>query len=600
MSNCSQAQHKKLKKAGDLVTKKDVYVNGYDQKIEAESGWIAVPENRSKSTESIIKIPFFRFKSYSSTPESPVIYLSGGPGNSGIQEGKSQLFWLLKSLRAHSDVILFDQRGTGESLPSLSLDKNFNLPLNETLDSEASDQALRQATTQMAEFLQVNKIDPAAYNTLENAADVNDLIKGLGYEKVSILSDSYGSHLALAVMKYHPELVDRTVLVGANGLDQRWRSPMNIASQIKVVQDFIDADPKLLKIYPQFEETVYQVLEGLEKKPVSVSIEIDGKPEEVLIGRYDLEVIHALSMAATRNVGYIALTYKNASEGNFEGIAEALVETLKRRNIGTIMTYLTSSASGVSRARQQEITSDMKATGHTDAMNYPFNRIDFQTALGSTPLSAEFREDFSSKIPTMLLSGEFDVRTSVKDARSLKKKLTNSRHYIVPLTSHDVLFFPPESVAAISGFLNEGSFPEALDRGGKFVIRTPDTPDNIKKVLGLMEAQGLQVGLDVIKKSHAGSEIIVNPFLVNGVGTSILRADRYEEAYKVFELGMELFPEVWYFHGNAAISLSRIGSKGIKLGKDKSNRTATAFKHYEHAKKLNPYYFSAELEKLKN
>ncbi|MBO3698682.1 alpha/beta hydrolase [Roseivirga sp. E12] len=599
LSNCTQAQHNKVKSIGDITIKEKSFKNVYDQKIDGESGWLAVPENRNKNNNSIVKLPFFRFKSYSENPGSPVIYLSGGPGDSGIEEGKGQLFWLLEGIRSHSDVILFDQRGTGGAIPSLSMSASFELPLDKELDSEASDKALKKTVAQMAEFLQRNQIDPSAYNTLENAADVKDLIKGLGYEKVNILSHSYGTHLALSVMKYHTEIVDKAVLVGINGLDQRWRSPLNFTQQVKVIQSFIDSDPKLSKVFPQFEENVSRVLKRLEKEPVKVSVEVNGKQEEVLVGRYELELIHLLSMSSTSNVRNIALTYQVAAEGHFEGIAEVLVETLKRRQVGTIMTYLTSSASGVSQKRRGKINTDLNATGHTDAMNYPFNRIDFQSALGSTPLPDEFREDFYSNIPTLMVSGELDPRTSVEDANQVEQQLTNSRHFIVPLTSHDVLFFPPKSISAISSFFSTGTFPQAIERGGRFSLRISDTPVHTEKVLEIIKSQGIQVGIDIIKRSHAGNDFIVDPLLINGIGTSILREDRYEEAYKIFQLGIEMFPNVWYLHGNAAIGLSRIGSKGISLRKKETGRMATAYEHYMEAKRLNPYYFSEELEKLK-
>ena len=49
-------------------------------------------------------------------------------------------------------------------------------------------------------------VDLAAYNTVENAADVNDLRLALGYDKMTLVGGSYGSHLALQLMRQFPRI----------------------------------------------------------------------------------------------------------------------------------------------------------------------------------------------------------------------------------------------------------------------------------------------------------------------------------------------------------------------------------------------------------
>ena len=99
------------------------------QKVEAELGIFSVPENRTDAASRNIDLHFVRFKSTNPNPGSPIIYLAGGPGGSGINTAKGGRFELFMALREVADVIAFDQRGTGLSnqIPPCSAKAEFSL-----------------------------------------------------------------------------------------------------------------------------------------------------------------------------------------------------------------------------------------------------------------------------------------------------------------------------------------------------------------------------------------------------------------------------------------------------------------------------------------
>ena len=55
-------------------------------------------------------------------------------------------------------------------------------------------------------------IDVSAYNTAENAADVADLADALALDSYSLYGISYGTRLAMAVMRDHPQNISSVVL----------------------------------------------------------------------------------------------------------------------------------------------------------------------------------------------------------------------------------------------------------------------------------------------------------------------------------------------------------------------------------------------------
>src|SRR5690606_20838751 len=114
------------------------------------------------------------------------------------------LFSYLGDFVEDRDLIVFDQRGTGYSEPTLQCQELIDLTY-ETLDVVLEDEeAFRldlEASTACRDRLVAQGIDLTAFNTQENAADVRDLRLALGYEEWNLLGISYGTRLGLTVLR---------------------------------------------------------------------------------------------------------------------------------------------------------------------------------------------------------------------------------------------------------------------------------------------------------------------------------------------------------------------------------------------------------------
>ena len=73
-------------RAGDLRVEARVYESSTGDTIQGEEGWLAVPENRSASGSRLIEVHFVRLRSPAADQGPPVVFLAGGPGNSGTGE----------------------------------------------------------------------------------------------------------------------------------------------------------------------------------------------------------------------------------------------------------------------------------------------------------------------------------------------------------------------------------------------------------------------------------------------------------------------------------------------------------------------------------
>src|SRR5262249_28816684 len=80
-------------------------------------GYLTVPENRSKPEGRTIRLAVATRKATAPNPKpDPILFLTGGPGGSGLAEGPG----VAKEWHPDRDVVFLDQRGELKSDPFLS------------------------------------------------------------------------------------------------------------------------------------------------------------------------------------------------------------------------------------------------------------------------------------------------------------------------------------------------------------------------------------------------------------------------------------------------------------------------------------------------
>src|SRR4051794_31826077 len=94
-----------------------IYGVGFDLGPEFTCGYLTVPENRKRWDSRTIRLAVATRKATAPNPHpDPILFLTGGPGGSGLAEGPG----VAKDWRPDRDVIFLDQRGEMKSDPFLS------------------------------------------------------------------------------------------------------------------------------------------------------------------------------------------------------------------------------------------------------------------------------------------------------------------------------------------------------------------------------------------------------------------------------------------------------------------------------------------------
>ena len=183
-----------------------------DYPVHAEAhglcGILEVPEDRSNPEGRRIGLRVAIVPATTADPETdPLFVLAGGPGDAGTQFF-AWLPGLFKEVHAKRDIVLMDQRGTGQSnavtLPPL--------PDTTGLSESAADSLL---SAWAAKSLAGIDADPRFYTTSVAADDIDDVRVALGYRAIDLYGTSYGATLAQYYLRQHGENVRVAILDGA-------------------------------------------------------------------------------------------------------------------------------------------------------------------------------------------------------------------------------------------------------------------------------------------------------------------------------------------------------------------------------------------------
>lgn len=405
------------------------------QKVEAERGWLTVPETHFEETANEIRLPIVRFRSTSPNPGPPLLYFAGGPGGSGIGTAKSVRFHLFMKLREACDVIVFDQRGTGAAEPSLIYNERWELPLDKPADFDAWTPLMRDWLKTCVESFADRDIHLKHYNTRENAADVNALREALGVEKIALWGTSYGTHLSMAMLRYYGEHVSRVILTGAEGPDHTLKLPSTTQLHLEKVAELVANNDALSRVIPDFMAMVRTELDKLEAKPAVVRI---GRDKNIVVGRVDLAMYISQSVGRARSIRTLPLDLHRISQGKYGPLARFAL-SIRTEPINSGMSLAMDCASGASVERIDRILKEAQETVLGDTVNFPFDIA--CEGCGIPKLGTAFRDDLRSDVPALFISGELDGRTPIANAEEIRKGFSESYHLIVDGTGHDESLF---------------------------------------------------------------------------------------------------------------------------------------------------------------
>ena len=399
--------------------------------VAAECGFLTVPENRNDPNGRLLDIHVAVIPAQSSISEpDPVFMLAGGPG-----QAASEVYPLFvrafDDLSQNRDIVLVDQRGTGQSNP-LACPALYDLPLNASEeDVRTTIEECRQNLTQTADLTQ--------YVTDIAMQDLDAVRTALGYEQINLLGTSYGSRAALSYMRLFPENVRTVVLnaVTSPELILQLQAPADGQRALELLFARCEADDACRETFPDFATTFNQIVADLgDGQEVTFVHPTTGEQETITIDGDDLMQVVFTLLYSPDLLSLLPLLVENTAQtGDYSPLVAQAVALNGSSGIYQGMFYAVTCSEDAALLNLDE------ATAVRGDSQFPLIAEDFLATCENWPLADiadDFRQPLTSNIPTLLLSGEADPITPPYYADQVAEGLSNSQHIILPGYGHDI------------------------------------------------------------------------------------------------------------------------------------------------------------------
>ncbi len=389
-----------------------------------------------RATDALLSLPFVRVRAKRARGLPPLVVLAGGPGGMAVRAFETYLYPWVDALAEHCDVITFDQRGANGAQPKLT--NPFALDLSRTEPvSRAQFIVQSQANAgRLGEFWREHEVDLAAFNTIESAHDVNDLRQALGIDQINLHGASYDTHLGLAVLRQHPDMVRRAILCIVEGLNDTHKLPANTDAHFAHVSALAAVDAGLAGAFPDLLGELRSILDEYHVQPQMLTMNAPrGERVDVPVGKFELQMLLGAalgSVAAIAELPGMLRAFQRRELARYE-------RSLARLRFGPgtdAMMLAMDYASGATAARSALIESQRASALLDDTFNLPIPFVGEQ--LGVADLGDDFRAPIVSSVPTLFCSGTLDGRTPIANAEAAMAGFGQAQHVIVEGTSHEV------------------------------------------------------------------------------------------------------------------------------------------------------------------
>ncbi|MCB9454508.1 MAG: alpha/beta fold hydrolase [Anaerolineaceae bacterium] len=416
--------------------------------LTIDCGTVRVPaDHRNPDNGELVSLQVAIIHSRSENPQpDPVVLLVGGPGGSALEYPDNTFRPNYYAFLENRDFILFDQRGVGRSEPSLDC-PNFLFALYEIAGEQRPVEDYKQAESQALLTCRRQLVENGAnldlYNTTNNAADLEAIRQALGYEQWNLFGVSYGSKLALTVMRDYPNGIRSVILDSAYPLQVNLY--LDFASLLgnayRQLFDTCVAQQGCQTVYPDLETAFYELVDQFNREPARTIIPMQQGAEftvyitgDMLVeGLFNLmyrkevlpnipQIIHALLNRDAQALSLIAQDYLDRPLG----LSEAFYYSVQ-----------------CAEEMQSASLDEALATGATlpQSLAGTFNRFteDIFTLCaewGVQPAPDRENQAVVSNIPALVLAGEFDPITPPVWGQMVSDDLANSHLYVFPGLGH--------------------------------------------------------------------------------------------------------------------------------------------------------------------
>ena len=404
--------------------------------VEAKCGALEVPENRAEPNSRKIRlnIAWIPASEGADLQPDPVFFLAGGPGQSAV-DTYPQLAPIFNRIGRQRHVILIDQRGTGDSHPL-----NCDVEMDAMEDSAADDLDALARITQACRDRLGKTADLRQYGTTAAVADLDAVRAAIGAPQLNLIGVSYGTRVAQQYAMRHP---DRTRSITLDSpvpnaliLGNIWARNLDdaLAKQFALCSADATCRDKLGDTRAELDT----LMNKLRAAPVNVTYRDANTGEERTEPLTASEVAGLVRMYAymPAMAALLPLQIHEASQGrygNLKALTVMLTHAMKDQMASGMQLSVVCAEDGdgiVGDAANEGTVLGNSLTDGIGTMCKHWPR-------GEVP--ADFHKPLSTKVPALIIAGEFDPVTPPKYGEEVLRTLPNGRLLVLKGQGHSVL-----------------------------------------------------------------------------------------------------------------------------------------------------------------
>ena len=410
-------------------TYENCHVDGI--KAQVKCGKLLVPENYAKPEGEKISINFVVLPAIdNSDNKTPLLFLAGGPGQAAA-ELAAGLRRVFNEVRKTRDLILIDQRGTGQSHP-LQCEDAVTQDIYTITPEEFSVKDIEEC---IARFTG----DLSQYNSENAIRDFDAVREALGHKQINIYGGSYGTRAGLVYMRMFPESLRSVVLDSVGPIEV----PIGLfgkssARSFNLLLENCKKELSCQQAYPELEQEFMTLLTRLTQAPETVSIAHPrlGTQTEFVISKAKLLGTLRMQLYSVAMRSLVPLVIHQAYLGNYRPLAGLVAQSENNQGIYLGLLFNITCNEDFPRISASDFEQDADNNFGGDDSHFGFKK--------ACPIWPQYRpseafyQPVTADIPTLILSGNLDPVTPPSNGDYTAKTLPNNHHIVIENAAHTV------------------------------------------------------------------------------------------------------------------------------------------------------------------
>ena len=413
---------------------------------------LTVAADRDSGDDRTMTLPGLVLAANEQPARGALVIPGGGPGYT--ETGRVDR-WAAHPFRSSYDIVLYDQRGTGNAVPNLECEEHDEelVAGYQSAEPYPTDRfALAEASLVCQARLAAGGIGFDDYDTAASAADLDELRAALGYEQWTIVGISYGSRLALESMRSHPAglrsvILDSVYDVTAGGVAAALASGERAIAEL--VADHPGLDTRIEAARARYNATPWEgeVDLGDGTGPKRFVITGDDMIGSLFTALYDRDLIPFLP-------GLVAALEAGDTSAVPAFLADGLANATAAADAMRFSVDCADNA-GLDRVAVDDATADDAGRLTAVASYAGPSCLDWDVE----PTRRGFNEPVVSDIPALVLAGRFDPITPPDGSRAVADRLPNGQFVLFPTFGHGATGDDPCATAIELQFLADPTAP---------------------------------------------------------------------------------------------------------------------------------------------